>query len=155
MRLAKKAVAWMLTAAFAVLLLVGSVANVRMPSGLTPPVRGADKAIHGLAYGVLAALLCRALTVGSSPGRWRFLIGALLAVAYGAAVEIAQAATGARVPSAWDVAANTVGACVGAFCWWAAVKRASVRRGGAAGVPAYPGGLGRHEGENAVRNDTS
>lgn len=70
-----------------------------------------DKAQHALGFGWLAfsGLL-------SYPRRPPFVAGCLLA--YGAAIELAQAATGWRYGEWSDLTADGVGILLGALAWW-------------------------------------
>ena len=73
-----------------------------------------DKLIHLCEYGVLGALLARALDAGGRPSArvlaWAFAIGAL----YGASDELHQAFVPGRDASVYDWAADAAGTALGA-----------------------------------------
>lgn len=68
--------------------------------------QGSDKVIHAGAYLVLSALAT--LATG------RPLVGALLAVGYGVTDELHQSLVPGRFPSLGDLAADAIGAALGA-----------------------------------------
>jgi VanZ family protein len=70
-----------------------------------------DKAAHAGVWAVLAYCLRR----GLGPGRMRTPLAIALAIAYGVLDEIHQGFTPGREPSASDVVADAIGACVGAW----------------------------------------
>ena len=89
---------------------------------------------HAVLFGLQAALLDRALRRGSGDGEpsaggpavpW--LGAALLAVAYGAALEWHQGSLPGRVADGWDVVTDAVGAF--GVPWGFAKPSAQVRRG--------------------------
>lgn len=75
-------------------------------------VQNGDKIGHLLAYGLQVLwfgwLLSR---------RWLWAV-LLLFIAQGALLEGLQGLTGYRQPDLWDIAANTVGACIGFALAW-------------------------------------
>jgi VanZ family protein len=97
-------------AGFASLLIVAAIGVLSiLPGEDLPDVHLSDKIEHAIAYAALSACLCFWL------GLRRLLTGILIAVGYGAMLEIAQALAGTgRTPSLLDGGANLVGACLGA-----------------------------------------
>jgi VanZ family protein len=93
-----------------------------VPGQDLPDVHLSDKAEHGIAYMVLAGLICFWL------GRERIIRGTIVAVGYGVVLEIAQALAGTgRTPSLLDAGANLLGACIGAALAWTALAIARAR----------------------------
>lgn len=105
------------------LLVAVAIAILSLVPGRTlPDVHLSDKAEHAIAYMVLSGLICLWL------GRERIIRGTILAVGYGAVLEIAQALAGTgRTPSLLDGAANLLGACIGAALAWLALTIARAR----------------------------
>ena len=104
-----------------------------------PPVLG-DKPTHSIAYTLLGALMVRALAGGFSAriGAATALAGIVLTTAYGVTDEIHQMFVPGRFADANDIAADAIGAALGAgLCWlWGIIARA---RTAVAGRP--PNGL--------------
>jgi VanZ family protein len=94
------------------LLLIFSLSS--FPQLPAPPGGFTDKQAHALAYGVLAALLCRALAGGrlARVTVGRALAAALLATAYGATDEWHQSFVPGRQSDAADLWADAVGAAI-------------------------------------------
>jgi VanZ family protein len=92
-----------------------------LPSSVyTASFPGLDKLLHALAYGLLAALWCRALTVWPLEGRPAAAIAAaaaILAALYGLSDEIHQAFVPGRMADPWDWMADGFGAVIGAAAW--------------------------------------
>lgn len=117
-----------LLAAYAAYLLWASVSEP--PTGGLPPVGplglvGVDKWLHALSYGTLSLLggyALRRRTVRA------LALVALAAFAYGAGIEVVQAALPLRAFEVADAAANGVGALVGAGGWLAATGLLRRRR---------------------------
>jgi VanZ family protein len=86
-----------------------------------PPRRMAhlDKVAHAIEYGILGALLSWAAEGGAGPGaagrRGRIALSALLGLGVGAADETYQRRVPGRESSLADLAADLIGAGVGAF----------------------------------------
>jgi VanZ family protein len=79
-----------------------------MPPGDLPPVEGSDKLKHFIAYGSLGG----AVAIAAGPGR--ALRAFLIAIGYGALMEVAQAlAPTGREFSILDEVANILGAGLG------------------------------------------
>ena len=81
---------------------------------------GLDKFLHALAYGLLAALWCRALAAWPLEGRPAAAIAAaaaILAALYGLSDEIHQAFVPGRMADPWDWMADGFGAVIGAAAW--------------------------------------
>ena len=81
---------------------------------------GLDKWLHGMAYGLLAAVWCRALAVWPLQDRPASAIAAaavLLAALYGISDEVHQAFVPTRTADFWDWIADGIGAGLGAAAW--------------------------------------
>lgn len=80
-----------------------------------------DKLLHGLAYGILAALCFRALRksgpMTGQPLLSVALVAVLMATLYGASDEWHQSFVPARNADIFDLAADFVGSCVGAAAY--------------------------------------
>jgi uncharacterized protein YfiM (DUF2279 family) len=85
-----------------------------IPQGMLIDTPGSDKVHHFLAY----ALLTASATV-AWPHRRSRIIGTVLIVLLGCALEIAQSAVPGRTPDLLDVAANIVGISIGTAVGWA------------------------------------
>jgi VanZ family protein len=79
-----------------------------IPSPELPGPEGSDKAAHLIAYGAIA--LCGGLGFRDWDTR---ILAASAAISIGILLELAQAAWFARHGSAWDAAANGLGAVLG------------------------------------------
>ena len=95
--------------------LVFALSSLSRPQDLIPPeLLTFDKLVHLAEYGVLGALLARALAAGGGPpGRafaWTLVLGTL----YGASDELHQAFVPGRDASALDWAADAAGTALGA-----------------------------------------
>ena len=92
-----------------------------LPSAVhTSFLPGLDKLLHALAYGLLAALWCRALATWPLEGRPAAAIAAaavILAALYGLSDEIHQAFVPGRMADPWDWMADGFGAAIGAAAW--------------------------------------
>ena len=81
-----------------------------------PEFKASDKLLHIIAYGILAALFCRAF---SSTDRWRnrrgiiFLFSVALTTAYGLSDEWHQSFVAGRNAEAADVVADFIGSLIG------------------------------------------
>lgn len=75
------------------------------------------KGVHFVTFGVLAALIWRALgpSQGAAETRRRFWLALVLTAAYAGTDEIHQQFVPTRVGSLWDVAIDTLGAAVALF----------------------------------------
>jgi VanZ family protein len=83
------------------------------------PASGTDKVLHFIAYAVLAALLCRALS-GSGVTAARTLLWAfVLATLYGVSDEVHQSHVPGREADVMDLLADALGAAGGALAWYA------------------------------------
>ena len=93
--------------------LVFTLSAQPMPPG--PSIPGIDKVAHMFEFAVLAGLLARALIgSGTRPGHAvAWAIG--LATLYGASDELHQLFVAGRTSDAFDLAADAVGACAGAW----------------------------------------
>ncbi|GAB4311677.1 MAG: hypothetical protein Kow0059_01870 [Candidatus Sumerlaeia bacterium] len=86
------------------------------PAGWLPP--GTDKVVHALLYAVLGVLLLRAFAQGSRVRGWRAVAAAAAAaVAYGAFDELHQAFVPGRSADLADLAADALGAALGAWVY--------------------------------------
>ncbi|WP_144924261.1 VanZ family protein [Halorubrum salsamenti] len=79
--------------------------------------------LHGLAYAGLAVTLAYAFQ--DRPWRDRSVLGVvfLIAVGYGAGIELLQLTLDARTASGGDLLVNAVGAAVAAVCWRVLTRR--------------------------------
>jgi hypothetical protein len=95
---------------------LSAIPGTRLPSLDFPQ---SDKVVHALLYGVLGALIRRALDRTRSAGSARasFLLAVLIATAYGVTDEIHQLWTPHRSADWRDVVADAGGATVGASRW--------------------------------------
>jgi VanZ family protein len=108
---------WALAAAWAVVILVGSL--VEGGGGTLPPsgplgLAGADKWIHAAEYGLLAGLVAWASVPRTGADHLRILVAV---VGYGVAIELLQAPLATRSGDPADAAANAVGAAVVLAVW--------------------------------------
>ncbi len=96
-----------------VIFALSSIPGTRFPAIDLPQ---SDKLVHALLYGVLGALLRRALdrTRGREAAAGNVLLAILLATAYGISDEIHQLWTPHRSADWRDVAADTLGGTLGA-----------------------------------------
>ena len=130
MNLGKAGINWMVVAFFGALLLAASlVSNEALPPDLRELITGKDLILHGLAYGILAVLACRALSARGRGGLVNALVvGVLLAVGYGAILEVIQGALTWRTCSILDAGANAVGAGLGGLLWLGVAARGNLKR---------------------------
>jgi VanZ family protein len=118
---------WLWAPVLAYVTAIFVASSMALPPGL--PAAVSDKALHAMAYAVLALLLIRAL----SGGRWAGVTGrvalasALLATAYGLTDEVHQAFVPGRSADVRDLVADAAGAIVAAAACLA-VARARRRR---------------------------
>jgi VanZ family protein len=82
-------------------------------SAIPSPFFSADKVFHLGAYALLGYLVARALAYYGRTGRVMLMPALLLCLAYGISDEFHQSFVPDRTPSALDVAADTIGACIG------------------------------------------
>lgn len=75
---------------------------------------GGDKLVHGVLFGGQSWLLARALAAGGRPLRRAVLLGAVLAIGYGGASELAQSVIPGRSAQTVDFVADVAGAVAGA-----------------------------------------
>ena len=108
--------------------LVFGLSSVERPQDLLPPgLLSLDKLIHLGEYGVLGALLARALAAGGRTGARGFAWALALGALYGASDELHQALVPGRDASVLDWAADAAGSALGAAAFL------SLRRRGGAG----------------------
>ena len=100
------------TAILAASLLPGSASGAA--GGAVGPV-GVDKLLHVVGYAVLAAVVLAALR---RPNGREALAAVVLVTAFGGAVELLQGPIPGRSVSLLDLAADAVGAVLGALGWW-------------------------------------
>jgi VanZ family protein len=87
---------------------------------LLPDVPNIDKVLHALIYGLLAATTLFAVQ-GEAPLKRSRLIGILViffCLFYGISDEWHQSFIPGRMPSIWDIAADTTGAALMVFLWF-------------------------------------
>jgi VanZ family protein len=116
--------AWALTAAWALLIFVlSSIPGAAFPPA--PPFPGIDKVAHTGIYAVLGALTCIAVRkTWTTRGPFSVLVASAFALLYGVTDELHQRFVPGRSPDVYDVAADGLGALVGATAAaWAAVRR--------------------------------
>jgi VanZ family protein len=82
-------------------------------SAIPSPFFSADKVFHLGAYALLGYLVARALAYYGRTGRVMLMPALLLCLAYGISDEFHQSFVPDRTPSVLDVAADTIGACIG------------------------------------------
>ncbi len=86
-----------------------------------------DKWIHVGLFATLVFLFCFGLTNRKPSGRrfsWRFIAIALACIAYGVIMEFVQdRMIPRRTFDAWDMAANTVGSCLGLIAAFRLLRR--------------------------------
>lgn len=91
-----------------------------IPSPPSPPgILGWDKLLHAVAYALLALAVAQYLLIHCADSRRAAIYAALLAIAYGALLEILQhLMQNGRTAEWWDLAADVVGAVAGGvlFC---------------------------------------
>lgn len=120
---------WVVVAVFSGLLLLASlVPKENLGKELRRFVGENDKILHGVAYGVLAVLSCRALAGRRKVGWGHVLGGVLVAASYGAVLEVLQGALGHRKSSVLDAGANALGAASGGLLWLVAAVRSNGSR---------------------------
>ncbi len=115
----------------AAIFIASSIPNLReLPGGMS------DKSGHGIGYGLLGAVLLRALAGGRLRGvTWgRAMAAILVATAYGVSDEFHQSFVPGRTPDILDVAADSVGAALavavgGAARAWGILRFPSSRGG--------------------------
>jgi VanZ family protein len=102
--------AWLPPIAWAALIFyLSSLPGSAIPS----PFFSADKIFHLGAYAVLGYLVARALAYYGRTGRVMLMPALLLCLLYGMSDEFHQSFVPDRTPSVLDVAADTIGACIG------------------------------------------
>ncbi len=81
-----------------------------------PATPGGDKAAHLVAYGIMGVLFARAFWQGTRLGAPAVFVGAaLISIVYGASDELHQSFVPGRDASLADLAADAIGAGLGAF----------------------------------------
>jgi VanZ family protein len=112
--------AWACLVAYAGLIFYLSSQSLGPELSQLPP--GGDKVLHLIEYGFFGLLTYHALNTGggiSNTGhrrRFYLWLAILIACAYGVSDEIHQSFVPTRDADPFDVAADTVGAAVGAWC---------------------------------------
>jgi len=112
-----------LAVAYATIVLVASVAPVAdggLPATGPLGLVAVDRWIHAGTYALLALLLAIATRARSSR---TLVVVALVAVSYGAGIELLQAALPYRALDPVDATANTVGAVLATASRWAVAVR--------------------------------
>lgn len=106
--------AWGPVAVLALLIVVMS--SIPADELAAPAIWHYDKLVHAAVYAALAALLCRALLLGSARGSPVLLaaVAVVLTTAFGATDEWHQSFTPGRDASAGDLLADALGAVLGA-----------------------------------------
>ena len=122
---------WVLVAVFSGLLLLASlVPKEDLGDDLRQLLKGKDKVLHGIAYGMLAVLACRALAGRGRVRMTHVIVGVLLAIGYGALLEMLQGGFSHRSASVLDAGANALGAGSGGLLWFAAMRNNTRRTEG-------------------------
>jgi VanZ family protein len=125
----RRALAWAAVGAYASLIFWLSSQADPLPALTT---RIWDKALHGVEYGTLGALLFLALRESGAAARRAVGLAALLASLYGASDEFHQSFVPGRDADPRDWAADTVGGAAGAALAAVVLRgargRASIRR---------------------------
>jgi VanZ family protein len=106
----------------AVIFHASSQTDVPLPPGL------GDKPTHSIAYTLLGVLVVRALAggLGAPIAASTALLGIIITTAYGVSDEIHQMFVPGRFADLADVAADAVGASIGAaVCWLCGIIRRS------------------------------
>jgi VanZ family protein len=86
----------------------------------TPEVFGFDKVAHFGTWAVLSALIANAIWCpGTDPSRRTVVWAIALAALYGASDEFHQSFVPGRDVSLFDLGADALGACAGAWAWYA------------------------------------
>ena len=102
--------AWFPPLAWAVLIFIFS----SLPGSTIPsPFFSADKVFHLGVYAVLGYLVARALGYYGRARRFVMVLSVLICFLYGVSDEFHQSFVPDRTPSFMDVAADTVGSCIG------------------------------------------
>ena len=113
-------VRWALVTLYA----AGIIAVSSIPGDDLPQVGMGDKLLHGLAYGGLAVLMCRALRLQNPTWSPRRVVGVgvLAAVVYGGFDEGYQTFVSERRAELSDVVADGMGALLAGWGWSKAAK---------------------------------
>ena len=113
-------VRWALVALYA----AGIIAVSSIPGDDLPPLGMGDKLMHALAFGGLAVLVCRALSLQNPTWSPRRVvgIGVLAAVVYGCFDEGYQTFVSERRSELSDVVADGIGALLSGWGWSKAAK---------------------------------
>jgi VanZ family protein len=109
-----------------VLIYAGCVFAVSaIPGDVLPAFGVSDKLLHATEFGVLALLLCRAISAHMPDHSQRFTmaLGILLTVLYGAGDEAHQLLVAHRISDVADLAADGLGALVAGWGWLKAGAR--------------------------------
>jgi len=130
MSLSKAGMDWIIVALFGALIFVASlIPNEVLTPDLRELITGKDLILHGLAYGILALLACRAISARGRGALVNGLVGGILiAVGYGAFLEIIQGTLSARTCSILDAGANAAGAGLGGLLWLGVAARGNLKR---------------------------
>jgi VanZ family protein len=113
---------------------VAVAATILYYSVFTPPGSGAVRTgpfgvlpystwLHGLAYGGFAATLAYAVQDSAWRDRSVLAVAFLVAVGYGAGIELLQSTLDARTADFGDLVVNAVGAAIAAVCWGVLTRR--------------------------------
>jgi VanZ family protein len=108
----------------ALIFIASSIPNLQqLPGNMS------DKAGHGIGYGLLGAVLLRALAGGRAAGVTLrvVLLTILCATAYGVTDEFHQSFVPGRSPDVHDVMADGAGASLVAVGGWAILRTAALR----------------------------
>lgn len=120
---------WLLLAGYALVLFIQS----SFPSpDVGPDFPGQDKLLHLAAYALMGYLACRAFaTLPALRSLWFVCVaGLLFAVLFGLSDEWHQSFVPGRQADGWDLAADTLGAVIGAAAY-AVYRRARASAGSA------------------------
>jgi VanZ family protein len=95
------------------------------PSPPGPGLSPLDKVAHFFAFGVLAALVARALAGSGLRARRAIAVAIALSTLYGVSDELHQRSVPGRDADVFDLAADAAGACAGAWAWYALWSRSA------------------------------
>jgi len=118
---------WLPVALWAVVIFLFS----SLPTGTATEIVWTDfvikKTAHMIEYGVLAVLIYRALRAGEVVKRNAAYWAIMAAVVYGVSDEFHQSFTPGRMPRAYDIGFDTIGAVLAIYSVWNILPKAPAR----------------------------